>query len=113
MQELRGKVAVVTGGGSGIGEALVRGFAAEGMHVVVSDIERESAERVASLAGADAAEAARTLSVRTDVADAESVRALADAAYDEFGAVHVLCNNAGVLLMGSATSASLGATSTP
>ena len=105
MEQLKGKVAVVTGGGSGIGEALVRAFVAEGMHVVVADIEGDAAERVAD-AARDAG--ARALAVRTDVADAESVRALADAAYAEFGATHVLCNNAGVLLMGPASGASLG-----
>ncbi|MCZ6785120.1 MAG: SDR family NAD(P)-dependent oxidoreductase, partial [Proteobacteria bacterium] len=105
MEKLTGKVAVVTGGGSGIGEALARAFAGEGMHVVVADIEGEAAERVAREVRGTGA---RALAVRTDVADAESVRALADAVYAEFGAAHVLCNNAGVLLMGSAVGASVG-----
>jgi NAD(P)-dependent dehydrogenase (short-subunit alcohol dehydrogenase family) len=105
MEKLSGKVAVVTGGGSGIGEALVCAFAAEGMHVVVADIEGDAAERVARSARESGVGA---ISVRTDVADPDSVHALADTVYAEFGAAHVLCNNAGVLLMGSAIGASLG-----
>ena len=108
MEELSGKVAVVTGGGSGIGEALVHALAGEGMHVVVADIEREAAERVASAAVESGESGGTALAVGVDVADRESVQGLADAAYDEFGAVHVLCNNAGVLLMGTAVSASPG-----
>ena len=105
MEDLSGKVAVVTGGGSGIGEALVQAFVAEGMQVAVADIERDAAERVAEEARGNGVSA---LAVHTDVADASSVQALADAVYAEFGATHVLCNNAGVLLMGPAAGASLG-----
>jgi len=108
MRDLAGKVAVVTGGGSGIGAALGRAFAAEGMDVVVADIEAESAERIAAeLRGATAArgsmsrEGRRVLAVRTDVSELESVEALAARTYAELGACHVLCNNAGVLVMGA------------
>ena len=93
VHDLSGKVAVVTGGAGGIGRALVERFAAEGMRLVVADVEEAALERtVAELrdGGADAT------GVRTDVTDYASVEALADAAYAAYGAVHVLCNNAGV-----------------
>jgi len=93
MQELTGRVAVVTGAASGIGFALASAFAAEGMQVVLADVEAPALDdAVAKLAagGAD------VLGVRTDVSDGAQVQALADAAADRFGAVHVLCNNAGV-----------------
>ncbi len=95
MDDMNGKVVVVTGGGSGIGEGMVHAFADAGAHVVVADIEGDAAERVA-----EAAEraGAKSLAVQVDVADAGSVAALADRAYQEFGEVNVLCNNAGVLL---------------
>ena len=89
-----GKTAVVTGGGSGIGEALCRAFAAEGMAVVVSDIDRHAAEGVAQ---AITAAGGSAIAVRTDVADRTSVKALADEAFAAFGGVHALCNNAGVV----------------
>ncbi len=98
MRDLAGKVAVVTGGGSGIGAALAHAFAAEGMDVVVADIELEAAEKVA-----DALRSAgrRALAVRTDVSSRDSVEALAERTFAELGACHLLCNNAGVLMMGA------------
>ena len=85
-----GTVAVVTGAGSGIGAALARAFSTAGCAVVLADIEAAPLQRVASsLSG-------NVLVVPTDVSDAGAVARLADAAFERFGAVHVLCNNAGV-----------------
>ncbi|MEZ4333812.1 MAG: SDR family NAD(P)-dependent oxidoreductase [Myxococcota bacterium] len=97
MRTLAGKVAVVTGGGSGIGEALVQAFAEAGMQVAVADIEEEKAIAVARR---HSAAGARCIGMPVDVAQGDSVRALADRCEAELGAVHLLCNNAGVLLMG-------------
>ena len=97
MQNLSGRVAVITGAGSGIGAAMARRFARSGMKIVVSDIDAAAAEATrASLceSGHDA------IAVRTDVANAADVDALADAAYQHFGAVHLLCNNAGIVPSG-------------
>ncbi|WP_329465900.1 SDR family NAD(P)-dependent oxidoreductase [Streptomyces sp. NBC_01431] len=92
--ELRaGQVAVVTGAASGIGLAMARRFAAEGLKVVLADVEEAALEKAA---GELREEGARVLARITDVSERESVTALADAAYQTFGAVHVLCNNAGV-----------------
>jgi NAD(P)-dependent dehydrogenase (short-subunit alcohol dehydrogenase family) len=88
MRELRDKVAVVTGGASGIGRAMAARFAAEGMRVVIADIEEAPLQRTAEELG--------VLGVPCDVSDAESVHALRDAVLDEHGTVHLLCNNAGV-----------------
>src|SRR5262249_59273787 len=104
MRELRGKTAVVTGGASGIGRAMADAFAAEGMRVVIADIEAEALEGAAvALRAAGAA----VLAVPTDVSQAEQVRALADRAVAEFGRVDVVCNNAGVALSGAAWEHSL------
>jgi NAD(P)-dependent dehydrogenase (short-subunit alcohol dehydrogenase family) len=88
-----GKVAVVTGSASGIGLGLSERFAAEGMHVVMADVEEPALSKAAS---ALADRGASVLPVVTDVADRAAVDALRDSALAAFGAVHVVCNNAGV-----------------
>lgn len=88
MKQLRDRVAVVTGGASGIGRGLAERFVAEGMKVVIADIEDGPLQATASEIG--------VVGIRTDVADQASVQALADQVVERFGAVHVLCNNAGV-----------------
>jgi NAD(P)-dependent dehydrogenase (short-subunit alcohol dehydrogenase family) len=90
MDELEGKVAVVTGGASGIGLALCERFAAEGMRVVMSDVDAARLEQAAAGIDGDVEH------LRADVSRREDVEALAAHATDRFGAVHVLCNNAGV-----------------
>lgn len=93
MQELDGKVAVVTGGAHGIGLAMAKRFASEGMKIVVGDIEKPrlvEAEAALADSGADV----RALVM--DVTDPAQMQALADLAVAEFGGVHVFCNNAGV-----------------
>jgi NAD(P)-dependent dehydrogenase (short-subunit alcohol dehydrogenase family) len=95
LQELDGKVAVITGGGSGIGASLARACAAEGMRVVVADVNGDRAEAIASELPHDTA-----AFKPVDVSDAEQVQELADFAFDTFGAVHLLCNNAGVSPVG-------------
>ena len=97
MQELRGRVAVVTGGASGIGRALVERFANDGMKVVVADVEEAA---LAEVERALAARGAEVLCVRTDVAKAGDVDALARRTLERFGKVHVVCNNAGVSVAG-------------
>jgi NAD(P)-dependent dehydrogenase (short-subunit alcohol dehydrogenase family) len=97
MEEFAGRVAVVTGAGSGIGRGLARHAAGEGMRVVLADVEAEALDEAAAEVnelGAD------TLAVRTDVSREADVQALAVAAYERFGAVHLLCNNAGVFQAG-------------
>ena len=88
-----GRVAVVTGAASGIGLGLSERFAAEGMHVVMADVEEPALSKAAAgLADTGAS----VLPVVTDVADRLAVGALRDSAVSAFGAVHVVCNNAGV-----------------
>lgn len=93
MEQLVGKVAVVTGAASGIGLAMCEAFSGQGMRVVMADIEASAltaAARKVQAAGAD------VLAVVTDVSSAEAVEALAQATVERFGAAHLLCNNAGV-----------------
>lgn len=93
MDSLKSKVAVVTGAASGIGLAFCERFLAEGMQVVLADIEEEAlAKQVARLAEAGG----EVLGVRCDVREASDVEALADRAESHFGRAAVLCNNAGV-----------------
>ncbi len=98
MDQLAGRVAVVTGAASGIGLALARRFGAEGMRVVLADIEAGPLERASK---ALATAGVETLAVRTDVSRGEDVAALATRSVDAFGAVHVLCNNAGIFVGGN------------
>jgi NAD(P)-dependent dehydrogenase (short-subunit alcohol dehydrogenase family) len=93
MDDFNGKVAVVTGGAGGIGRAMVGRFAAEGMKVVIADIVPDAVEKMASeLVGAGR----DVIGVVTDVTSLDSVEALRDATLEAFGAVHVVCNNAGI-----------------
>src|SRR5207248_5065639 len=93
MALLPGRVAVVTGGGSGIGRAIARRFAAEGARVAVADLNRESAEHVAAEIQAAGGAA---LAAPTDVADSAQVDALFARVAREWGTVDVLSNNAGI-----------------
>lgn len=93
MRDLRGRVAVVTGGASGVGRAMAERFAAEGMRVVVADVERDALE---AAVGQMSSSFKDVQGVLTDVSDYSSVEHLRDSALAAFGEVHVLCNNAGV-----------------
>jgi NAD(P)-dependent dehydrogenase (short-subunit alcohol dehydrogenase family) len=93
MRDFSGKTAFVTGGASGIGLALGRALAAEGMKVMLADIEAEPlAAAVKSLSATDS----NVRGVVCDVSDPLSVERAAKATFDAFGSVHVVCNNAGV-----------------
>jgi len=90
MKEFQDRVAVVTGGASGVGKALAKAFLREGMKVVIADVEEPALKSATEDLGGD------VLGVVTDVSDAASVQALADRVFDTHGACHILCNNAGV-----------------
>lgn len=102
MKDLKGKVAVVTGGASGIGRALCLGLGREGAAVVVADVDEAG---MADTAARITEDGGRAVAVRTDVSRLTDVQALADRAWSEMGRVHVLCNNAGVALWGGLESA--------
>ena len=93
MEDLAGRVAVVTGAASGIGLAMARRFGAEGMRLVLADIERPVLDEAAT---ALRAEGVDVLTVATDVSLAAEVDALAATTLEHFGDVHLVCNNAGV-----------------
>jgi NAD(P)-dependent dehydrogenase (short-subunit alcohol dehydrogenase family) len=93
LHELRDRIAVVTGAASGIGRALADAFAARGMKVVLCDIEAKALALAVDEVGKSGAD---VLGVRADVSRAEDVEILARKTLDEFGAAHVICNNAGV-----------------
>lgn len=93
MRDFAGRVAVVTGGAGGVGRALGERFGKEGMKVVLADLMPEPLDEAVEALRADGHE---VTGIVTDVSELESVEALRDRAYEEYGAVHVLCNNAGV-----------------
>ena len=93
MELVAGNVAVVTGAGSGIGLALAERFGRAGLHVVLADVQDDA---VAEAAEKVAGHGVETLVVHTDVSKEAEVQALAAATLERFGAVHVVCNNAGV-----------------
>jgi NAD(P)-dependent dehydrogenase (short-subunit alcohol dehydrogenase family) len=88
--ELAGKVAIVTGGASGLGRAMVERFVEEGARVVIADVDAESGAAFAEELGA------ATVFQPTDVSDADQVQAAVDVAVERFGGLHVMCNNAGI-----------------
>lgn len=99
----RDRVAVVTGGAGGIGFALAEAFAARGARLVLADLDEAGlAERARALE----ARGAKVLCVRTDVTRRDEVEALADAAWSRFGGAHVVCNNAGIAILGPLLQAS-------
>ncbi len=93
MKDFRNRTAVITGAASGIGLELARRAAAEGMNLVLADIEATKLDAAAASLGIAAN---RILARPTDVSREDEVAALADAAFERFGGVHLLCNNAGV-----------------
>ncbi len=93
MKQFKGKVAVITGAASGIGRGIADRCAQEGMKVVLADIENEA---LAEAEGQMVAAGATVLAVSTDVSKSNDVEALAQKTLDAFGAVHLVCNNAGV-----------------
>jgi NAD(P)-dependent dehydrogenase (short-subunit alcohol dehydrogenase family) len=93
MKDFKDKVAVVTGGASGIGRGLAERFASEGMKIVLADVEEKAlkqAEAEFREKGVD------VLGVQTDVSKPEALEKLAQETLDAFGGVHIVCNNAGV-----------------
>ena len=97
IQDFQGKTAVVTGAASGIGLGIAQRAAAEGMNVVLADLEGDALREAAKSVGQSGA---RTLGVVTDVSRPDALRELADRTLEEFGAVHLLFNNAGVFAAG-------------
>src|SRR5688572_23515531 len=93
MRETAGKVAVVTGGANGIGLAMGRHFAGHGMKVMLADIQPDVLDTAVKELRGDGLEVA---GCTTDVTQLDSVEHLAARTVDEFGAVHVVCNNAGI-----------------
>src|SRR5688500_10838026 len=89
-RRFEGRVVVVTGGGSGLGEAMAKAFATEGGRVAVADIREEGAQKVAAAADGEARAYA------CDVADSQAVRGLFEAVASDLGDVEVLVNNAGI-----------------
>jgi NAD(P)-dependent dehydrogenase (short-subunit alcohol dehydrogenase family) len=99
MQDLAGKTAVVTGAGSGIGRGLACAFAREGMRVAVADLDGTGLAETVGIVRSEHP-STETMAEVCDVSRVDEVTAFADAVFDRFGQVHVLCNNAGVFVGG-------------
>jgi NAD(P)-dependent dehydrogenase (short-subunit alcohol dehydrogenase family) len=99
MRDFTGRVAVITGAASGLGHALAHRFARAGMKLVLADLDTEALARTTAEFEASGSAA---IGVPTDVRNAAEVEALAARTLDAFGAVHVVCNNAGVASVGAA-----------
>lgn len=104
MYDVNGKTAVVTGAASGMGLAMAHSFANAGMAVVLADIEET---RLQTAVDGLTAAGHRAIGVRTDVSKEDQIQALAQAALDAYGAVHVVCNNAGIGIGGAVDEMSL------
>jgi NAD(P)-dependent dehydrogenase (short-subunit alcohol dehydrogenase family) len=98
---LKNKVAIVTGGGGGIGRAIAQGFAREGAKIAISGRDRQKLENAAKQIAASGAEC---LALTADLSDPAEVNKLVAATFDRFKALHILVNNAGILLPGTAES---------
>jgi NAD(P)-dependent dehydrogenase (short-subunit alcohol dehydrogenase family) len=99
MKELKGKVAAVTGAASGLGRAMALAFANEGMHLALADVDGPN---LASTENEIRSKGARAVSMQVDVSDEAQVEAFAKKTVSQLGAVHVVCNNAGVSPLGAA-----------
>lgn len=104
MQNLNGKTAFITGGASGIGLGIAKALHRAGMNVVVADIRDDHLDQARS----ELDDAEHVLALRLDVTDRNQFREAADAAEARFGNIHILCNNAGVAVVGPAEIASFG-----
>ena len=93
MRDFAGKTAVITGAGSGMGKAFATRWGAEGMNIVIGDIQQDALDATAAELSAAGVP---VLGVRTDVSKLADIEALADAAEDRFGNIHLVHNNAGV-----------------
>lgn len=99
MKDFAGRVAVITGSASGIGRGIAKVAAEKGMKVVLADVDTEA---LASLSEVLRQQGAEVQTVETDVRDARAVELLAQEALRAFGSIHLVCNNAGVLVAGTA-----------
>lgn len=99
MDDLQNKVAVITGGASGIGRAMAERFAEEGMRIVLADIEADALAKAETSMRNDGAD---VMAVQTDVSKESDIEHLAKKVVEKYGTVHVLCNNAGVGVVGTA-----------
>lgn len=102
MSSYQGRVAIVTGGASGIGKALVEALAGRGARVIAADVNGEGAERLASAVGAD-----RVQSARIDVRDRDAVQQLVEGVFSQHGRLDYMFNNAGIAVFGEAKDMSL------